>query len=265
MPDPDPPTLGAVRPQRLLTQNREMKAIDAWNWSLPAWAGRLADGGTYNTCPSAGICARVCYARNGTYLWPSVRAKHEANLMFVLDDLAGWETAMIAELGRRALHGRWIRIHDSGDFFSDAYLASWLRSCRARPDVRFYCYTKEVDRFRRLVEPDPPTNPRWVYSYGGIQDHLLDPRIDRVADVFPDERAITEAGWSSQDASDLLAVLGPPQVGISANRIPAFLRRLSGRRFSTWQAEAERAAHRRRNRPAADAGTESRPRQSPAA
>ncbi|GAA3783082.1 hypothetical protein GCM10022225_84170 [Plantactinospora mayteni] len=41
-----------------------------------------------------------------------------ANLMFVLDDLAGWEAGMTAELGRRALHGRWIRIHDSGDFFS---------------------------------------------------------------------------------------------------------------------------------------------------
>jgi len=28
-----------------------------------------------------------------------VRAKHQANLMFVLDDLTGWETAMVAELG----------------------------------------------------------------------------------------------------------------------------------------------------------------------
>jgi hypothetical protein len=54
----------SARPFRLLTQNREMKAIGAWNWSLPAWAGRLADGRTYNTCPSAGICAQACYARS---------------------------------------------------------------------------------------------------------------------------------------------------------------------------------------------------------
>nr|WP_260729182.1 hypothetical protein [Dactylosporangium roseum] len=237
------------------------------NWRLPAWAGRLADGRTYNTCPSAGICARVCYARNGTYLRPVVRVRHQANLMLVLDDLPGWEAAMTIELGRSTFMGRWIRIHDSGDFFSDRYLAAWLRICRARPDVRFYCYTTEVDRFRRLVESDPPANLFWVYSYGGTQDQTLDPAVDRVADVFPDEAAITEAGWSSQEASDLLAVLGPPLVGIPANRIPAFLRRLDGRRFSTWQAEvdAERAAHRRRPRPVPTPGATSPQPRRPAA
>lgn len=51
------------RPARLLTQHSEMRQIGVWNWSLPAWAGRLADGRTYNTCPSAGICAQACYAR----------------------------------------------------------------------------------------------------------------------------------------------------------------------------------------------------------
>jgi hypothetical protein len=87
----------------------------------------------------------------------------------------------------------------------------------------------------------------FVYSYGGTQDDRLDPDTDRVADVFPDEDAIAAAGWNSQEASDLLAVLGPRLVGIPANRIPAFLRRLNGRRFSVWQqqVDAERAARRR--------------------
>lgn len=57
-------TSAARRPTRLLTQNSEMRQIGVWNWSLPAWAGRLADGRTYNTCPSAGICAQACYARS---------------------------------------------------------------------------------------------------------------------------------------------------------------------------------------------------------
>lgn len=242
------PQGGATRPKPLLTQNREMKAIGAWNWSLPAWAGRLPDGRTYNTCPSAGICAQVCYARNGTYLWPVVRAKHQANLAFVLDDLPGWEAAMTAELGARRFRNAWIRIHDSGDFFADNYLLAWLRICRARPSTNFYAYTKEVDRFRRLVEPDPPANFWWVYSYGGVQDHLLDAEVDRVADVFPDEDAIADAGWYSQEASDLLAVLGPRLVGIPANRIPAFVSRQRGRRFSQWQAEADSTRCARRQR-----------------
>jgi protein gp88 len=227
-----------------------MKPIGVWNWTLPAWAGRLPDGRIYNTCPSAGICAQVCYARNGTYRWPVVLARHQANLRYVLEDLPGWEAAMVAELGARRFAGAWIRIHDSGDFFSDDYLRVWLRICHARPGVNFYAYTKEVDRFRRLVEPDPPPNFLWVYSYGGAQDHRLDPRVDRVADVFPDEQAIAAAGWHSQEASDLLAVLGPSLVGIPANRIPAFLKRLRGRRFSAWQAEAEAERATRRRQPA---------------
>ena len=117
-----------------------------------------------------------------------------------------------------------------------------------RPNVNFYAYTKVVDRFRRLVEPDPPPNFWWVYSYGGTQDHVLDPHVDRLADVFPDEDAIAAAGWSSQEASDLLAVLGPRLVGIPANRIPAFLKRLRGRGFSDWQAEADAQRPRRSRR-----------------
>ncbi|WP_338596948.1 GP88 family protein [Saccharopolyspora sp. SCSIO 74807] len=231
------------RPRRLLTQNREMRAIGVHNWSLPAWAGRLPDGRTYNTCPAAGICRHVCYARFGTYTWPAVRAKHESNLRFVLDDLAGWEQAVLAELAAPKFRGGWIRIHDAGDFFSDDYLRAWLRIMRTRPDTNFYAYTKEIRRFKALVEPDPPENFLWVYSYGGTQDALLDPAVDRVADVFPGEDAIHEAGWSSQDASDLLAVLGPHLVGIPANNIPHFLKRLAGRRFSEWQADLD--AHRR--------------------
>jgi hypothetical protein len=235
---------------RLLTQNSEMRKIGAWNWSLPAWAGRLPNGRTYNTCPSAGVCAQACYARHGTYTWPVVRSKHQANLRYVLDSLADWQAAMVAELGAAKFRSAWVRVHDSGDFFSEAYLQAWLAVFQARPDTNFYAYTKEVSRFRVLVEPDPPANFLWVCSYGGTQDAALNPDADRVADVFSDEAAIAEAGWASQEASDLLAVLGPRLVGVPANRIPTYLKRLAGRRFSEWQAEvdAERAArHGRRH------------------
>ena len=207
-------------------------------------AGRLPDGRTYNTCPSAGICRHVCYARHGTYRWPAVKARHEANLAFVLDDLRGWEQAMVAELAHPRFVSRWVRIHDAGDFFCDDYLLAWLRICRSRPAINFYCYTKEITRFRRLVEPDPPTNFRWTYSYGGTQDALLDPTTDRVADVFPDEPAIAAAGFTSQSERDTDAVLGPPRTGVPANQIPHFQARQGNRRFSEWQADVDQARRR---------------------
>ncbi|MEV8636880.1 hypothetical protein AB0395_35090 [Streptosporangium sp. NPDC051023] len=244
-PSPPDPAKQTPRPKRLLTQNSDLRRIGVWNWSIPALAARLANGRTIRTCPAAGVCARVCYARNGTYNIPSVRARHVANLTYVLDDPDGWERQMTAELNGTRFAGRWIRVHDAGDFFSDGYLAAWLRIMRSCPGVNFYCYTKEVERFRRLVEPDPPANFKWVYSYGGTEDALLRDG-DRVADVFPDEEAIHAAGWHSQDASDLLAVLGPAPVGIPANNIPRFQRLQGNQTLSQWQADldAQRTARR---------------------
>ncbi|AUI58988.1 hypothetical protein B1H26_21835 [Amycolatopsis sp. BJA-103] len=144
---------------------------------------------------------------------------------------------MLAELDHPKFTGAWIRIHDSGDFHSTAYLLAWLDIARSRTDTGFYCYTKEIALFRQHVEPDPSPNFRWVYSYGGTQDADLDPERDRVADVFADEQATQDAGWHSQAESDLLAVLGPAPVGIPANRIPRFTRLQNGRRWSDWQAD----------------------------
>lgn len=235
----------AVRPERLLTQNSNLRRDGIHNWCLPAWAGRLADGRTYNACPSAGICAKVCYARNGSYRFRNVLERHQRNLAYVLDALPEWTEQMIDEIGRK--RGRVIvRIHDAGDFFSDEYTRAWITVMAARPEARFYSYTKEIGRFRRLIEPDPPANFRWVYSYGGTQDHLLDEGGDRVADVFPTVEALNAAGYHDQSASDLLAVDGPAPVGIPANRIPHFLKKQGDRTFRTWQAEADatsRKAH----------------------
>jgi len=248
----------------MLTQNSELKEIGVWNWSVPAWVITLSDGSTFNTCPSAGVCAKLCYARNGTYLFPKVRAAHVRNLEMVLDDLAGWQASMIKELQRKKFRptgtprpltkpegvtldpwmerwyrsgGRSVRVHDAGDFFSDEYLRAWLEVARQTPDVLFYAYTKEVRRFRAIAEPEAPENFRWLFSLGGKEDHLIDRELDRHAEVFPDDASITAAGYQSQEASDLYAItLATPKVGISANNIRHFRKRQGGQTFGELQA-----------------------------
>lgn len=230
----------AVRPERLLTQNACVRRDGIFNWCLPAWAGRMADGRTYNTCPSASICAKVCYALAGSYRFSNVRERHERNLAYVLDDLPGFTAHMIDEIGRKR-RPIIVRIHDAGDFFSPQYLQAWRQVMAACPDSRFYTYTKEIALFRQLIEPSPPPNFKFAYSYGGTQDALLDEHRDRVVDVFPTVAALNAAGYHDQSASDLLAVDGPAPVGIPANRIPHFLKRQGNRTFRTWQEEAAAA------------------------
>ncbi|MBO3736677.1 GP88 family protein [Actinoplanes flavus] len=191
-----------------------------------------------NACPNAGICAKVCYARAGSYRFRPVRGRHKRNLVYVLDDLPGFTRQMIDEIGRKSC-GTIVRVHDAGDFFSDAYLA-WLTTMQGHPGSWFYCHTKEIRRFEKLVKPCPPSNLRWAYSYGGAQDHLLTSTGTGSSTSSRPSRHCA-AGYHDQSASDLLAVDGPAPVGIPANRIPPCLKLEGQRTFRTWQHEADAA------------------------
>lgn len=225
-----------VRLDRLLTQNSELRPDGIYNWAIPALAAKLSNGTNIKTCPNAGACANVCYARNGTYNFSNVKARHTANLEYIIEDPRGWFAHMLEEVNHPRMRGKYVRIHDSGDFFSEDYLRLWLRLALLTPDVTFYCYTKEVSMFKRLVQYDCPSNFRYLYSLGGREDHLIDLEVDRHADVFPDDAAILEAGYSNQDASDLLAITLPSnKIGIPQNNIPHFRKRLAGRTFGQAQ------------------------------
>lgn len=246
------------KPRRLLTQNSQLRAEGIFNFSLPAWAGRFADGSTYNACPEAGACAKLCYARVGTYRFPVVLAAHERNMWMTMHALADWETQMAEEIRHKRFRGKWIRLHDSGDFHSDEYLEAWLRIMRDAPeDTWFYCYTKSVSMFRRLVEPNPPKNFLWCYSLGGMEDHLLvleGDRPDRHAEVFPSAEEVEAAGYTDQTESDLLSVLSEsPKVGIPANRIPALLKRQGSETFGSLQRALDKKIAEKRKRAAARA------------
>ena len=87
----------------LLKQNSELKADRIWNWTLPAWVTTLDDGRVINVCPKASACAKVCYARNGTYNFKNVKAAHQRNLKLVLDDLDLWLNLMREELAHKRM------------------------------------------------------------------------------------------------------------------------------------------------------------------
>lgn len=242
----------------LLTQNSELKPHGIWNFSIPAWYTRLSNGELFVTCPNAGACAKVCYARNGTYRFKNVHAAHLRNLEKVLNDTEAFRDELLKELAHKRFRptttprtlpegaqmemldpwlrkwinngGKAVRIHDAGDFFAPWYALLWVEVAQAVPDVLFYAYTKEVKMFRNLDLSSAP-NFRYLFSTGGLQDDLIGGA--RHADVFPSEEAIRAAGYLSQSASDLLAILLPTnRIGIPANNIPHFNKRMDGKRFS---------------------------------
>ena len=242
----------------LLRSNSELRADHIWNWSIPAWYVRL-EGKVFKTCPNAGACAQLCYARNGTYQFSNVKAAHLRNLNFILDTPDLFVEQMNAELKKPRfkangksryeklaqfgtlttddwavnwMHrgGAAVRIHDSGDFFSQDYLSLWASIAGANPEILFYAYTKEV---AMLKDATLPRNFLTIYSMGGLQDYLIDTEHDRHADVFPTIEALLAAGYTDQSGSDLLAVLlKTNKVGIVANNISHFKKKQGAKTFA---------------------------------
>jgi len=218
----------------LTTGNSELRKDGIFTWSIPALNARLSNGHNFVTCPNAGVCANLCYARSGTYMFSNVRAAHLRKLEMVLDDLPKWQEQMIDELQhRRYRNGKAVRIHDTGDFFSLAYLQAWAAIAAATPDVLFYAYTKEVAMVKATSLPD---NFVVIFSMGGKQDHLVDKDTDRHADVFPDLDTLVAAGYTDQSASDLLAATLPTnRIGIVANNIKHLKKKQGEQTFSGLQ------------------------------
>lgn len=200
-----------------LSQNAKMKKssshIEIFNWGIPAFMSQTG----IKTCPNAGRCAAGCYAKSGTYRFKNVASKYEARLQLALSPQ--FETVMASEIetaikiaSKRGKEQCLIRIHDSGDFFSEQYTESWFNLIRQFPQCKFYAYTKQVAQFKALK--DIPANLILIYSYSGKQDNLIDPKRDRHSLVFQDEKSLIESGYADASHNDLVAIGDNHRIGL---------------------------------------------------
>ena len=136
-----------------------------YEWNLPAG----------HTCPFAKDCkisvdritgkfkkecdGFACYAGR-CERYPAVRESRWRNYEYVKN---GGEII----IPEKAEH---IRIHGSGDFFSQKYFDTWIDICKKNSGVKFWAFTKSV---RYWVKRDIPSNLILTASYGGFDDDLI--------------------------------------------------------------------------------------------
>lgn len=162
------------------------------------------------TCPAAKDCISGCFARGGNYLFKSVKDAQERRLQAsLLDDFVEIITNEIKYLRVGA-----VRVHDSGDYYSDAqfssgsevessYLDKWIEIARRNPSVIFYSYTKSVHFFKSDIntwKKTLPSNMVITFSYGGKYDDLINRKTDKHALVFQSLEQLLEHGY--QNTSD---------------------------------------------------------------
>lgn len=94
---------------------------------------------------------RGCYAQKSEKRFPNVIKKRNNNYNASL--LEGFSDAIIRDLNKSKKH-KIVRIHSSGDFFSQDYINKWHYIISSNKDVMFYAYTKNLDLFDFSVIKD---------------------------------------------------------------------------------------------------------------
>lgn len=173
-----------------------------YNFGIPAFLSKTG----LKTCPNAGTCAIGCYARQGTYAWSNVNQAYEARLKVTqqVDFIATIQLELLKLTKHAKSKKLWIRVHDSGDFYSRSYQLAWYAIASDFPEIEFYAYTKQVQQSKEL-EVLRPNNFRLIYSFGGKQDHLIDANTDRHSKVFQYERELIKQGYKNASNDDLIA------------------------------------------------------------
>ena len=89
-----------------------------------------------------------------------------------------------------------VRIHESGDYWTENYMRAWIMVAQGRPNQKFYSYTKSLGMWLNLKDIIPP-NFYLTASQGGTLDYLIPKYPDvfqRVAHVVYTEEEAAERG-----------------------------------------------------------------------
>ena len=176
-------------------------------FGIPADHDFQANGEKLNTCPSALACRGVCYAKQGRYAMPNVLNARKHNLDMSLNQyFVDW---VVADLSRMRKINT-VRIHDSGDFYSQEYYDKWCAIATMLPNITFYAYTKTVNIDLWTHKPD---NFKITQSLGGKHDNLVDLNKPH-SRIFADDASRINAGYVDGNVNDVPAIEGLVNIGL---------------------------------------------------
>lgn len=148
-----------------------------------------------------------CFSASQEVLFKSVyrQRKHNLDLLKTCaNDAQKMSDLILASLPKKA---GVIRIHVSGDFFTQAYFDAWLLVAKKRSDILFYAYTKSLPFWVKRADRIP-SNLILTASYGGQRDELIDKHNLRSAIVVEDESKAIELGLPIDHDDSLAASNG---------------------------------------------------------
>ena len=186
----------------LLTQNSKIKKTSKYfntklfNFSIIAYKSKEGE----ITCPFADTCIKFCYAQKGFYKM----SEKFAEAKYQVSKLDIFESEIIKEIKQKK--SEYIRVHDSGDYYSKKYLHKWLNIANELKDIKFYSYTNNVKQIKRYYDKNLiPNNFDFIFSDQGKQRHLIDKKHDRHTKIFQSQKELDNSKYIDSSNYDLFA------------------------------------------------------------
>ena len=185
----------------LLTQNSKLKntskklGIKVLNFGISAY--KTSKGKI--TCPFAKDCIKFCYAQKGAYIWSNVAPAFEKRYNITKQD----NFIQLIQLELNKKKPNFVRVHDSGDFYSRQYLQKWLKIANNNKNINFYAYTNSIQFIKELEKI--PNNFDFIFSDSGKQVNLIDYKKDRYTKIFDTKQDLKKANFVDASKIDLLA------------------------------------------------------------
>ena len=124
----------------MLTNGNQKLGKGIWAFGLPT-----------STCMhKTELCNKFCYAKKGSFTAPAPVAYYKKN--YTLSLRSDFVSAILGEI--QAYYCRYIRIHPSGDFYSQAYFDKWNTIAAASPNTIFLAYTRNYEIDATYISPN---------------------------------------------------------------------------------------------------------------
>lgn len=194
---------------QILTQNSKLKKTSkennkrVFNFGISAYktsTGKIV-------CPFAKDCIKFCYAKKGAYNFGNVKPLYEQRYNLTKSEI--FIEAINDSIKAKKVDI--LRIHDSGDFYSNEYINKWITIAKQNKNVIFYAYTKSIPLFEKI---NLPKNFIIIYSYGSKIDNLIDVSKHRHARIFDNEKELINEGYINASKNDLNAIRSNKKVGL---------------------------------------------------
>ena len=162
------------------------------------------------TCPGAtDVCQKHCYAQKSSKRFPGSDPSHQ--LRYEASLRPDFVEVMVADIIRSKT--KFVRIHSSGDFYSAAYIAKWIKIIQKTPDVVYYAYThswrcpgliRRLDYLRRLpnmqlwwsADSDTVEPPEGLTAYMAVTDEdVPDYEVSMIFRVLRKKKCLKIGGF----------------------------------------------------------------------